>query len=286
MTDIEVLRERAKKIKLFASDLDGTLLDTKHLLSDETRRALVTLSRKGIIVVVSTGRSRFSIPETVTSVEGLKYLITANGSKLFINGTDELIFEKYLSAEALDSVAHFFSDPEVLCEVFWDGVPHVESSKYNNARDYGIPMWFSDYFFLSRKPIDNFIKTIRENEKIIENISFVVGTESVKDRVWNSLLENSNIYELTSAFPFKYEIGSIGVSKGAAVDFIAKREGVLPEETICFGDYYNDLTMIEYAGIGIAVGNAASGIIAAADYVTDDNDNEGVVSALKTLGMI
>ena len=286
MTDISDLRERAKKIKLFATDLDGTLFDQKHMLRDDTCDALLSLYKKGVVLVVATGRARSSIPDSIRSFKEIKYLITVNGAKLFINATDELIYEKYLSIEALDSVLHFAYDPEVMLEVFWDSIPHVELSKYNKAKEYGIPRWFSGYFFDSRTPLENFLSAIRENENKIENINFVFGDDAVKERVHRELLKNNDLYALTSAFSFNYEIGGVGVSKAAAVDFIAKREGILPEEIICFGDNDNDVSMIEYAGIGVATGNAVPSALHAADYITDDNENEGVAKALKHLELI
>ena len=286
MTNIEQLRERAKKIKLFATDLDGTLLDSKHLLREETQKALVSLSEKGIIVAVATGRALSSIPETILSLKGLKYLITANGATLYLNDTKELIYEKFLSVEALDLVIDLFNDPDVMCEVFWGGTPYVELSKYNDAMNYGIPKWFSSYFFDSRKPLEDFYSTVRNHENVIENINFIFGNETVKNRIYDLLEKNTDHYSLTSSFHFNFEIGGIGVSKSSAVDFLAKREGISQDETICFGDNDNDVTMIEYAGIGIATANAVPRAISAADYITEDNDSEGVASALKILGLV
>ena len=286
MIDIEQLRNCAKNIKLFATDLDGTLLDSKHTLKEVSREALISLSKNGIIVAAATGRALTSLPDSITSMESVKYLITANGAKIYLNSTGELIYEKYLSEKALDSVMHFFSEPNIMCEAFWDGIPHVEMYRYNDAKNYGIPKWFSDYFFQSRKPLDDFFPALRKNMDKIENINFVFGDEEVKKYVFNELSANKHLYELTTSFPFNYEIGGIGVSKGTAVDFLTKRENILQEQTICFGDNENDISMIEYAGIGVATANAVPKAIEAADYVTEDNENDGVAKALKMLGLI
>jgi len=174
-----------------------------------------------------------------------------------------------------------------MCEVFWDGVPHVEVGRYNNARDYGVPRWFSEYFFKSRKPLVDFEAAVNNNSRKIENINFVFGEENVQNRVLSFLKEGADLYELTSSFPFNYEIGGVGVSKGAALDFIAKREDIQSDEIIAFGDNDNDVTMIEYAGIGVAVANAVPRALAAADLVTElDNNHSCVAEALKTLGLI
>jgi len=282
----DTLRKRASRIKLFASDLDGTLHDGKHILSGEDRASLLALADKGIILVAATGRSRSSIPETITGIESIKYLITANGARIHVNATDEILSERFLDARALEYIRPFFDDDEVMCEVFWDGTPHVEASRYRDARDYGVPRWFSDYFFNSRVPLKDFEGAVLENAGIIENINFVFGNATVQERVLSFLKARTDIYELTSSFPFNFEIGGIGVSKAAALDFIAKREGITPEEIIAFGDNDNDVSMIEYAGIGVAVANAVPRALAAADYVTTDNNHSGVSAALKALQLI
>jgi len=269
-----------------ATDLDGTLLDSTHTLRDEKRLALKALTDRGIVMAVATGRARSSIHESVTSLDGLGYLITANGAKLYVCGTNELVSERYLAPEALDFISPFFTDEEVLLEVFWDDVPHVEDKRYADAREYGIPRWFSDYFFSTRKPLAGFENAVRAHKNIIENINFIFASEPVQKRVHAFLSKRTELYELTSSFPFNYEIGGVGVCKATAVDIIVKREGILPGETLCFGDNHNDVSMIEYAGIGIAAGNAVPPAREAADFVTYDNDHDGVVAALKILDLV
>ena len=282
---IDELREQARRARLVATDLDGTLFDRSHSLPDENRDALAELARKGVILVAATGRSRTSIPESLTSLPGIKYLITANGARIYDNVTGGLVYEKYLSVDALDYVRPLLSDKEVLCEAFWDGTPHVEESRYNDARDYGIPRWFSDYFFGTRTPLRGFEGAIDENRLAIENINFVFGRDDVQERLRAFLGRRTDLYELTSSFPFNFEIGGVGVCKAAAVGFIAEREGVPADETICFGDNDNDVSMIEYAGIGVATSNAVPRALAAADFITGSSEDSGVASALKALGL-
>ena len=283
---LDGLRQRARRVKMLATDLDGTLLDSKHSLSDENREALGALADRGVVLVCATGRSRTSIPEAISSLPGVKYLITANGAKIYDNEKNEVISESYLSADAIDYIQPMLYDPEVMCEAFWGGAPHVEEKRYRDARDYGIPRWFSDYFFNTRRPIEDFVSAVREHEREIENINFIFGKDDVQERLRQFLGARTDLYELTTSFPFNFEIGGVGVGKGAAVDFIAKREGILPEETICFGDQNNDVSMIEYAGIGVATANAVPRALAAADFVTSDSEHSGVAAALKTLNLI
>jgi len=284
---LENLRQRAGRVKLFASDLDGTLHDSRHVLSEENRKALDALADKGIVLVAATGRSRSSVPETITGIAGFKYLITSNGAKVYVNATGEIISERFVGQNALEYISPFFEDEEVLMEVFWDGVPHVEEKRYNNALEYGVPRKFSGYFFSTRVPLKNFSEAVDENSEIIENIGFKFGSDTVKARALQYLEKRTDLYELTSFLPLYYELGGVGVTKGSALAFIAEREGIMPDEIIAFGDNDNDVPMMEYAGISVAVANSSPGALAAADLVTaEDNNNSCVNAALKLLGMI
>ena len=286
-TKIESLRKRAKRVKMLATDLDGTLLNQGHEFPDENRDALLALAEKGVVLIAATGRSRSSIPETLTDMACIKYLITANGARIHLNSTDEIISEQFLAPAAIEYVRPFLDDNEVLCEYFWDGEPHVEEKRYHEARKYGIPRWFSDYFFDTRIPIKDFQAVVSENARKIENINFIFGSADVQERVRSYLTARVDLYEFTSSFPFNFEIGGVGVNKGAAVDFIAKREGVSSDEVIAFGDNDNDVAMIEYAGIGVATANAVPRALAAADFVAEqDNEHAGVASVLKALRLI
>ena len=79
------------------------------------------------------------------------------------------------------------------------------------------------------------------------------------------------------------EINHQGVSKGRAVKALADYYGIKREEIVCIGDNENDISMIEYAGLGVAMGNAIDQVKALADYITDSNKEEGVSNALKKI---
>ena len=284
--NIDALKDRAKRIRLLATDLDGTLLNRKHQLSDVNLAALKACADKGIIICAATGRARSSLPDNVAGFEGMKYLITANGAKIYNAKTNEILREEYLSEEAIEYVRPYLYDKEILCEYFWNGDPHVEESRFHNAEGYGIPFWFSDYFFASRIPTADFESEVETHAREIENVTFVFDTDEKKERVSSFLLKRNDLYELTSAFAFHFEIGGKGVSKAAALEFILQREGIHPDDIICFGDNHNDAAMMKYAGISVAPANSVNEVQQISDFVTDYNDNDGFAKALQILGII
>jgi len=283
---LDSLKRRARNVKLFATDLDGTLFDSKHELSPENHAALSALTDKGIVIVLATGRARATIPDNIAEMRGVNYLMTTNGARIHLMPSDEILYEKFLSDEALEFIFPYFDDPEVMCAVFWDGVPYVEEKRYYAARDFGVPRWYSDYFFESRRPLKNFTDAVKANADRIENINFYFPDEIIQEQVFHQLQARTDLYELSSSFPFNFELNGLGVTKGMALDFIAKREGIQPEEIIAFGDNDNDVSMIKYAGIGVAVANATKQSLDAADLITElDNNNSCVAYTLRALDL-
>jgi Cof subfamily protein (haloacid dehalogenase superfamily) len=130
------------------------------------------------------------------------------------------------------------------------------------------------------------LAAVKEHILEIENVNFVFDTEDVKTRVYNHLKRGEHLYELTSSLAFNFEIGGAGVNKASALEFIAQREGIARKEILGFGDSANDIKMIEYAGVGVAMENATPEVRAAADFVTTDCEHSGVAHALEAFGLL
>jgi len=283
-TELSVLRERAKRIRMIATDLDRTLLNGEHLLSEENQQALEACAARGLILCAATGRARSTLPEQVLHVEGMRYLVCTNGAQIYDNGTGALLLERFLSPKAVRSIWPLLSDPDILCEFFWGGSPYVERDRYE--RHEAIPAWFLDYFLASRIPVTDIAAAAETHIHEIENINIVFGSDEVKERARVFLEAHTELYELTSSMAFNFEIGGKGVTKASGLDFVCAREGISPADCICFGDSENDARMLAWAGIGVAVENAVPETKAAADLVAPDNDSNGVAAALKLLELI
>lgn len=266
-------------IKLVATDLDGTLLNSNMEISDTNLSALKRCVDEGIHIVVATGRSLYSIPEQVRKIEGLKYLICANGAKIHDNSSEELLYAKYIDSDALRRIWHVFEDDSIICEMFWDGKPYVSQSLYSEPEAFGIPTWFIDYFRRSRTPIDDILAFTAEHISEIENVNFLFKEIELKVQL-NNYFESMDCFELTSSFPFNLEIGGVGVNKAAALDFICKDLDITPNEVMSFGDNANDTAMIKYSGVGVAMDNAVSSVKEASVFVTLDRDDDGVGYAI------
>ena len=269
-------------IKLIATDLDGTLLNGDLELTSGNEAALRGCMADGIHVVVATGRSLSSIPPMIREMEGIRYFVCANGAKVYDKEADAFIFAKYLCKNAILSVWDVITDPGIMVEIFWDGTPYIRSECMADLEGFGVPGYFADYIRQSRKALPDLYGFLEEHIGEIENINFNFDREETRLSLRNRLADNPR-YELTSSLPFNLEIGGLGVNKAEGVDFVCGRLGILPSETMCIGDNNNDVSMIEYAGIGVAMEDGVEAAKKAADVITLGCNDDGVAFAIRQI---
>jgi Cof subfamily protein (haloacid dehalogenase superfamily) len=270
------------KISLVATDLDGTLLDCEHKIPVGNRAALERCIEMGIEVVVATGRALSTVPAEVREIEGVRYLICANGANIYDNATEELLYASYLSREAIESVWDLIGNAAIMKEIFWQGEPYTSRMAYDDLERFGVPDWFREYVLTTRIPVDDLASFTREHIDRIENINFNYANYDIREFIVERLkVDDGRLYTLTASLPFNIEIGGIGVDKAVAVAWVADRLSIAREECLCIGDNSNDVSMIEWAGVGVAVGDGVPDAIEAADHVTAASSDGGVAHALE-----
>ena len=131
---------------------------------------------------------------------------------------------------------------------------------------------------------DTFEKTLLEFKDNIYKCIVIEDGEN-KDNLWAAKKELKEIFgnklHIVSSGNNNFEVMLGTVSKGNAVEFLAKELSISPSEVMCIGDSENDLSMIEFAGVGVAMANALDSVKATADYITDTNNNSGVAKAIE-----
>lgn len=271
-------------IKLIATDLDGTLLDRNMALSERNRTALENASAKGVILVVATGRSFRSVPDYVKSIRGIKYAVTANGANTHDIATGKLIDSQHISQVAIDNVWDVLNTKGIMLEVFVEGRPYVYNWDYVNPQIFGTTDSYLKYFMATRKPVEDIFAFIKEHKSQIENINLVFRSPNERlDALYKleEIAENDRSYTLTSSFPFNLEIGGTNVDKATAISKICSSLDIDSKDVMCLGDNHNDLSMINYAGLGVAMEDAVSEVKEAADFVTKTSNESGVAFAVE-----
>lgn len=271
-------------VKLIGLDLDKTTLNSQRKITDRTRKALEEAAEKGIHVVIATGRSFYSMPQDVYSVKGLEFSVNSNGAEIRELKNKNVIYRNCISPEAIDQIHKFLSSKDYLIEVFTDGRAYIEKKEYEDIRDYKRPFRARDYVVETRNPVENLMDFMYEHRERIENINIFFGSDQDKNEAFEDMQILENV-TLTSSMPDNLEIGGKTTSKASALDFLAQKYNILPEEVMCCGDSLNDSAMLEYAGYKVAMGNACEEIKAIANYHTDSNDEDGVAKAIEHLAL-
>jgi hypothetical protein len=255
-------------------DMDGTLLRKDHTISDVTKNTIEDLLKKGIVIVPISARPLHGIlPITAHVFPESIPVVSLNGSYILLN--KEIIYQAAINLQDTSTIHRELENYDVAvmyyCQMDWYAtVDRAEVKKEQKITNVKIK-------------IQPFEQSMKEWEAIKggPNKILIAGDEKLIIDIEKKLIElhkgKLNIYK---SQPRYLEMMSLEASKSGAVKFLAAKYGIKQNEIIAIGDNYNDKGMIEYAGMGIAMGNAPDEIKAAANYVTDTNNNDGVAKAL------
>jgi len=262
------------KYKMIVLDMDDTLLQDDHTVSEATKAALIKAQEQGVKVVLASGRPTFAMWDTARELhlsDYGSYILSFNGAKITNCRTNEEIFSSTLLPEVVHQLFELSKREKVWLHTYvGDTIVTEENNPFTEieAQITGLPI----------KAVPNFVDYIKDpvvkglmvkEEDILKNVEKVLQTE---------LSEQLSVMR---SKPFFLEFTEKGVTKGTSLSLLIDRLGITREEVIAMGDSYNDAAMIEFAGLGIAMGNAPDDIKLIADYVTDTNNNDGVAKAVE-----
>jgi Cof subfamily protein (haloacid dehalogenase superfamily) len=256
--------------RLIALDVDGTLMNDKHELSPRVRRAVRAASEQGAEIVLCTGRgptSTFPVLEAL----GLKgTLITHNGASVLDSETRKVIAETAMSPGPARKYTSLF-------------------------RERGIHFDMNTTFELYVEKIDDHLASIYKRmsiEPIVrgENEAFPEGLVKISAYAPKNRLDELESYwadwkhelQTVRSGDFFIDIQHPLATKGKALEQLAAIRGVPREQILAIGNYFNDIGMLVYAGMGVAMGNSPEGVKEVADEVTATNNEDGVALVLES----
>jgi hypothetical protein len=270
-------------IKCIALDLDRTTLNGDGRLSSENKKTLEELIAEGVEVVIASGRAFDTLPEDVMRIQGIRYAVCGNGSTVYEVPTGECIRRCCLSPEALEAVFAVTEDEIVTYEGFIDGKAYAAKEYIENPVKYGATPQAVAYVQTTRAMQDDIVAFLRKNKDRLDSMDVIVRDEETKRRIWKKLEAASNEVYITSSVEQLLEVADKDAGKASGVRFVAEKVGLAREEVAAFGDADNDIDMLKYAGVGIAVENASPGCKAAADYVTKHHAEDGVTYGVRDI---
>ncbi|WP_459502853.1 Cof-type HAD-IIB family hydrolase [Bacillus sp. C1] len=260
--------------KMIVLDLDDTLLRDDHTISDRTKQALMTAQEQGVKVVLASGRPTFGmrhIAKELRLEEYGSFILSFNGAKIINCETDEELFSSTLSPEIVHNLYEISKRENVWIHTYiGDDIVTEENNPYTEIEGQltGMPIIQVDNFTAAvQKPVVKVLMN-KEAERLIE----------VEQKLQKQLEGKLSVMR---SKPFFLEFTEAGVTKGTSLHQLIQRLGIKREEVIAMGDSYNDQAMIEFAGLGVAMGNAPDDIKEIANYVTDTNMNDGVAKVVE-----
>ena len=261
--------------KLIALDMDGTLLNEEKKITERTKKAIQAARDKGVTVVIATGRPIDGVTRYLEELDMFTdkdYVLSYNGGLVLNTRSREVICKIGLLGEDVHYLYKISKELGVNIHAFSekDGLVTPKNSKYTEVE--------AEINNIKINEID--FNTIENDESFIK-VMMIDEPEILQKAIDNMPKEVYEKYTVARSTPFFLEFLNKEVNKGTGVELLAKHLGVNQDEIITIGDAGNDLDMIEYAGMGIAMGNASDEVKAAANYITDTNKNDGVAKAIE-----
>ena len=261
--------------KLIAVDLDGTLTNSKKEISPRNRYALLEAQQKGKRVIITSGRHPIGVQPIADDLMLDRYggyIMSFNGGKIINCTTGQTIVSKEFPREYLSDVVTVLSDFNVTV-ITWDDKKIFANNKVN------------DYTYVEQEVlktdmvvVDDFVSEI----KFDINKLLIAGEPDELDTCQTLLKKRyDGLLDIYKSAPYFLEIMPFGISKGAMLAQLLPQLGIQREELIAFGDHYNDMTMIGYAGMGVAMANGEEEVKKIASYICESNDEDGVAKTIE-----
>ncbi len=259
--------------KLVAIDIDGTLLNSKNIISQRNHSAIQAAKKKGVKIVLATGRPMDGIKCYLSELNLLEkgdYAVAFNGALVQDSHNGAVLSKKGLTLDELNYLYNLSLELEVNIHALTPSrciTPKYSKYSQHEADINKIPLDIVDF------------NTLNKDTEIIK--AMYIDEKEILDRVVANLPEV--VYEkftILRSAPFFLEFLNKEVNKGIGVAALAESLGIKKEEVICIGDAGNDLHMVEYAGLGVAMSNAFPELKDAADYITHSNDEDGVAHVI------
>lgn len=265
-------------VKLIAMDLDGTLMAPDHItVTEKTKSALIKANEIGIKTVIATGRTLSVINNVLKQLPFIDYVIYSNGAAVLDRCKDENIYTKPIPADIVSKIVDILERYPVYYEVYSSGSSHAQESKSGFFKNKDLPQEFLEFYMQSIQN-HNSISDFAKNSEI-EKINLFYFDGEYYDEIKEQLYALGGL-DLTSPVSGDIEMTSAGVNKGEALNGMCKELGFTQEEVMAFGDADNDIEMLQFAGLGIAMANASAECKEAAKYETLSNGEDGIAHAI------
>mgnify|MGYP001489499225 FL=1 len=263
------------KYKLLVLDLDGTLTNTRKEVTEYTRTTLIKAQEQGLKIVLASGRPTYGIAPLANLLQLDKYegyVLSYNGGEIIDWKTGELLYKNLLDPEVLPYLYQCANDNHFAI-VTYDG-------------EYVLTEYPDDEYVLKEallnvmkiKKVDNFLKAVQHPIAKCLIVGEPTRLAVLEKEMYNHLHDRMGVFR---SEPYFLELVPKGIDKAQSLAVLLKEIGMTKDEMIAVGDGFNDLSMIKYAGLGVAMSNAQEVVKENADFITLSNEEDGVAHVVE-----
>ncbi len=280
---------RHDRIRIVALDLDGTLLDSQKRLSDANRAALERAAESGMLIVPTTGRFFGMMPQSVRELPFVRYAITVNGAQVYDRETDAAIVREEIPIAMAVDLMRLLDRHDVIYDCYRSNWGWMTAALQVKAADYATDAHYLRMIREFRRPVPelkaHLLDTAPEGDvqKVMMFSRNSADGKQVAEAIRGEVAALFPGLKITSSTWNNLEFNISSANKGNSLRRFAEHLGLSLGNCIAFGDGLNDLSMIEAAGIGVAMSNAHPDVLAAADVVAASNDEDGVAKTINEL---
>ena len=274
-------------IRAIAFDIDGTLTTDEKRISPRTREAIMRAQAAGVRVLLASGRPAHGLKALARELELDRHhglLVSFNGGCVVDASTDEVVFEQPMEVADVAAVLEHVSRFDVIPMVTHGRELLVDDAYRCMIEHRGEPKNIIEY---EARACNLLVREVGDLRRAItgpENKILTAGTDTYLQGHWREMAAPfADRLSCVFTADFYFEYTARGIDKGASLARVLPRIGVEPGELAAFGDGQNDVTMLELAGVGVAMGNAVAEAKAAANMVCADNNHDGIAEALTRL---
>lgn len=282
-------------MKLFVTDLDGTLLNSDHKLSEYSMHAIKTAMDKGITVCIATGRSYSDILEIIKDLEVKPYIISSNGASVY-NTDGHKMYSISIPKEQIRDIITYLKAQNLEFEVADDEYTYITQGGldllHQELEDVG------SLDTKKKKELEQDIlglvlsqgnlKVVPTMEDLLERIENANSVSSISAYL-NKIHKAMEYFTMDkriltfSSWKYNFEMTSSDTSKGIALKHLCDHLGIDLSDVAVIGDNYNDLSMIKIAGIKGGMENAVDNVKSISDFIAPSNDEDGAAKFLYKL---
>jgi Cof subfamily protein (haloacid dehalogenase superfamily) len=257
--------------RLVALDLDGTLLRDDLSMSPRVAAVLRSSQARGVHITLASGRGYPALRPWVQRLGITSPVIGYQGARITDPQSDQTICEYPFPPELVVEVAEYARECDLSLTLYANDEIYVERKRHSDA-------FYNKWFGLPIHVVDSIAAT-----SLVNPIKFLItGTAEELDALYPEVEARFGGYlQIVRSHPLFLEGLALGVTKGTALAWVAQHLRIPQSETLAMGDAGNDVDMLFWAGMGVAMGNASAEARAAADYVVSSVDEDGVAEALE-----